>query len=162
MTPILPQMNSWTLITPIPSILKSPSPPESHLCSLCQSSSHINCLNLYTPSDLEYATNPLNHWSCPTCLKENFPFYQIDTHYEFLSLTSPYLLLDHPNLDELIFNPYDLNDEEGGVLEDIDPDSNFYNTHHQNAPNSPYLHISDINKKNPKKIKIIFNISFEY
>ena len=43
-----------------------------------------------------------------------------------------------------------MNDEEGGVLEDIDPDSNFYNTHHQNTPNSPYLHIADVNSKIPK------------
>jgi hypothetical protein len=85
-------------------------------CTLCQSISHINCLNLYSPSDLDYTTNNSNNWSCPRCLRENVPFYQIDDRSEFISLSSPYLSLDHPNLDQLILNPYDINEEGGSSM----------------------------------------------
>ena len=120
-------------------------------CTLCQSVIHINCLQLYSPTDLDYALNNSN-WSCSNCLKSNFPFYSIDDNTEFISLTSSNPILDLPNFDNLIFNPYDFNEEEGGILTDIDPDANFYNTRHP-TPMSQYLHIPDLNRKTQKLSK---------
>ena len=115
-------------------------------CTLCQLKTHIKCLNLYSPADTAYATDSSDNWSCPTCLRDIFPFFDIDNLTEFISLSNPTYLPDQLNLDQLIFNPFDLN-EEGGVLDDIDPDSNFYNTHRQIIPNSKYMDINEINKK---------------
>ena len=86
----------------------------SVFCTLCQSNTHAKCLNLYSPADIAYTADTSNNWSCPSCLKDNFPFFNIDNHTEFVSLSTPTYLLDQLNLDQLIFNPYDLNEEGGG------------------------------------------------
>ena len=83
-------------------------------CSLCQSPSHTNCLNLYSPTDIDYTNNNSNNWSCPTCYRDNFPFTQVDNQQEFISLFQPHAVIDHTYHEQLIFNPYDLNEEGGG------------------------------------------------
>jgi hypothetical protein len=114
-------------------------------------------MNLYSPSDIDYTTDPNNNWTCPKCLEELFPFFLIDDHLDFISTTSSDTILDLPNPDDLIYNPYDNNDDGGGVLGDIDPDSNYYNVQ-QPIPSSDYLHISDLNKKtanSPKSFSVM-------
>ena len=64
-------------------------------------------------------------------------------------MISPDSIVDLPNLDILIFNPYDTNYDGGGVLADLDPDFNFYNAQ-QPTPKSDYINIKDLNKKAAK------------
>jgi hypothetical protein len=84
-------------------------------------------LDSYTKDDLDYINNPSNNWSCPSCLADHFPFPSIDVQGEFIELLSPAQAISYSPLDELLFNPFDI-DEEEGVLDDIDPDENFYNS----------------------------------
>jgi hypothetical protein len=104
-------------------------------------------MNLYSPLDIDYTIHPSNNWTCPPCLKEIFPFHLIEETREFLSLISSNPTIDPTNFEELIFNPFDTNDD-NGILSDIDPDSNFYNAH-QPSPKSDYIDITNLNKKLP-------------
>jgi exonuclease III len=99
-------------------------------CSLCSSYYHQNCLPNYSPTDIEYAINNNNHWSCPICLQANFPFNIIEDNSQFyeqirnLSTTR----LDPDALTDLIYNPFDNNEDNcEGSFNDIDPDQNFLN-----------------------------------
>jgi hypothetical protein len=60
-----------------------------------------------------------------------------------LSSTHP---IDYSQLEELLFNPLDT--EEGdGVLADIDPDENYYNSPAMQAPKTQYYQIDALNTK---------------
>ena len=118
-------------------------------CTLCKSYTHVSCLNLYSTEDLDYIKNSPNNWTCPTCLNELFPYYTIDNTPDLLALTTqsyaPTL-----DLDQLILNPFDLNDEGEGLLPDLDANENFYNLQQPNTVDSQYLQIPDLNKQLPK------------
>ena len=96
-------------------LLRVQTHSKSAYCTLCHSTTHIKCLNLYSDDDIEYTKDQSNNWTCPKCLSELFPFYHIDERADLLSLTSPHSSSKHLNLDHLIFDPYDLNEEGGGV-----------------------------------------------
>jgi hypothetical protein len=112
-------------------------------CHLCSAHTHILCLKQYSAQDIEYATNIINHWTCPTCLKDIFPFYEIEESANLYQLLpfNDYPLL--PNLDDLILNPFDLG-EEVDDQDDLDPDSNYYIN--QTHKPSRYMHINAVNK----------------
>ena len=101
--------------------------------SLCQATSHQTCLNLYSPGDIDYVNDISLNWSCPKCLSENFPFFQIETSIELTSLFTSNLHLDQAMLDQLVFDPFEQNDM-GDIHDDIDPDANYFNSDHR----SPY------------------------
>jgi hypothetical protein len=67
-----------------------------------------------------------------------FPFSSIDSTNEFQDLLSPNHGINFSDLDELILNPFDCNNEED-ILDDIDPDGNFYNSPIYQAPKTLYL-----------------------
>jgi hypothetical protein len=107
----------------------------SILCTTCNHPVHPKCLPLYFDSDIAYSQNPDSHWSCPSCLNAIFPFFTIENNDE---LINPIDSIFRPNIEELetlLLEPYDLNDE-GGILDDIDPDLHFYNEHASNLPKS--------------------------
>jgi hypothetical protein len=118
-------------------------------CSLCKSYSHNDCLTLYLHTDIDYTKEPTNNWSCPTCLSELFPFANIEDQHELDRLITSHTTNDYSHLDNLLFNPLDLNEKEGGgdVLDEIDPDKNYYNDPQLIIPNSQYLYHDSINKK---------------
>jgi hypothetical protein len=105
------------------------------------------------PADIEYAQNPQNLWSCPTCIKEIFPFTELEDQLEFTATLASSVYLDYSNLEShlnnLLYNPLDPNENEGGssILDDIDPDKNFYNTPQMTIPNTQYLFTNPINLK---------------
>jgi hypothetical protein len=97
-------------------------------CSLCNLLTHTKCLPNYTDTDIDYATDPINSWSCPTCLASIFPFTNIDDSPDFLNTISTPLnhLIDVSILDNMIFDPFLPLDENGeGELGDVDPDENY-------------------------------------
>ena len=114
-------------------------------CSLCNLPSHIICLNQYSPEDIEYAKNITNHWTCPACLKEQFPFYEIEKQPELYSILTDATAALYTNLDELILNPFELGMEED-EHDDIDPDGNYYDCQENSIPTARYMHIDAINR----------------
>ena len=112
-------------------------------CHLCSNSTHITCLTQYTLIDIEYANSNNEHWSCPSCLSELFPFYDIEDSLTF-NLLLPYKAYPLlPNLDDLIFNPFDLANETE-EQNDLDPDSNFF--YSQPIRPSRYMQVDETNK----------------
>ena len=109
---------------------------------MCQSVTHTSCLDLYSKDDIDYSKNAQNNWTCPTCLLESFPFTSVEEPIEFTQILAPDLIID---LEDLLLNPFKLS-EETGVLDDIDPDANFYNSERHNIQ-SQYLTIDSLNDK---------------
>ena len=99
---------------------------SSAMCYMCRSSFHAKCLPLYTSEDMEYASLPVNNWTCPNCLRDCFPLHAIEEDEEVINF---YLHNDLRNVstnDDLLYDPYEIG-EEGGVFEEIDPDENYLN-----------------------------------
>ena len=97
-------------------------------CSFGNHFSHVNCLPLYSPSDIAYARNNDSHWSCPSCLSSIFPFNNIEENeiFENIINNGTLLQLDPNQVSQLIYDPFgDLEEEDEGGLDDIDPDQNF-------------------------------------
>ena len=99
-------------------------------CTLCALSTHIPCLPTYSANDVEYASTPTNHWSCPKCLQSIFPFSHIEDSTTFYdNISSPHSEYFDVNLyDNMVFDPFSSEDDDGeGVMGDVDPDQNFLN-----------------------------------
>jgi hypothetical protein len=104
-------------------------------CSTCYFFTHCNCLPTYSTDDILNAKNPQSHWSCTSCLSDLFPFFSLETADEFNNPTNvpPYFNIN--NLENMLFDPFELNDDDANVLDDIDPDTNFYNLHENSISN---------------------------
>ena len=96
-------------------------------CTTCKRDVHTSCLPLYTDSDVEMARDINSHWTCPTCINILFPFSNIETADELTNLLQNSNKFDLKALEEMLFQPFDF-EEDGGVLGDIDPDINYYNS----------------------------------
>jgi hypothetical protein len=95
-------------------------------CTTCESILHFKCLPAYQINDFKYAKVTDNSWSCPICLRELFPLYDIEENDFIIHFFNNHDLRDAERLAEVLFDPYELS-EVGGVLEDIDPDDNYLN-----------------------------------
>jgi hypothetical protein len=93
-------------------------------CTLCRKSTHYKCLPTYNDQDIEYAKSPNGHWSCTYCLQNLFPFSNLEENDWIINDCTNENIHDIESLNEMIFNPFDLNeiDEE----DDLDPDNIFY------------------------------------
>ena len=97
-------------------------------CSTCRHPWHYNCLPNYSASDILYANDIANSWSCPICLKNFFPFYEIENTTSFIqtAINPTNLFTEIEALENLIYDPFDSNDnDDEGILSNIDPDQNF-------------------------------------
>ena len=100
-------------------------------CNSCKTLVHLKCLPNVTKEDSLYIERHSNSFYCTKCLEDFFPFNYLD-HHEFLEALSelsenrnqiPFELL---NNNELIFSPFDLNEDLNDPLHEIDPDIQFY------------------------------------
>jgi hypothetical protein len=104
-------------------------------CSTCNLPTHSKCLLLYMDSDIQYAKTNANHWSCPTCLSDLFPFFDITNNDEIINCLQNIAPYNLEVLENMLFDPFELN-EDGGILDEIDPDNNFYNIHANSLVNT--------------------------
>ena len=99
-------------------------------CNLCSIPNHTKCLPIYNQEDIDYASNPLNHWSCPSCLTDHFPFNTIEDERTFIeeATFATNCSYNIENMTNLVFDPFEsvTNDNEG-MMDDIDPEQTFYN-----------------------------------
>jgi hypothetical protein len=95
-------------------------------CSTCKFDVHISCLPFYSALDIVTINEGVNNWSCTQCLSTLFPFYDIEENHELIhflySNKQPSLI----NLENMLYDPFDTN-QDGGALEDVDPDDGYYN-----------------------------------
>ena len=106
------------------------------ICHLCTLPSHYQCLPIYSIEDITYANNPNHHWTCPTCLATIFPFNNVENDQHFQHEINSHSPNPHnfETLDQMIFQPFKLNDED--EINDLDPDNNFYNPLNNLHPSS--------------------------
>ena len=102
-------------------------------CACCMHSVHQKCLPSVFKKDSKCSHFLSNLWYCPSCVSDNLPFSHLDDDDEFLNTVLdfgsfravvPYRILEDQNL---IFNPFELNDESTCPMNDIDPDVLYYN-----------------------------------
>ena len=116
--------------------------------SSCSFPLHNKCLPNYSATDIEYASNVINNWTCPPCLQQLFPFYAIDANSAILeAINNPINLTnDLEHLNSMIFDPFNTNDDNSaGPLSDIDPDHNLLKEIRGTAiQNCRYYYSSDL------------------
>ena len=136
----------------------------SLLCSSCDHFVHLKCLPFVTKTDELYITHRKNNWYCVKCISEILPFNNIFIIFiddDFIAaITDNLTSCEVPSFDELLkrdvlFTPFDLNDEHNSPLSDSDPDMQFYNMQCNSVLNScNYYMENTLNLKlNNMKIK---------
>ena len=113
-------------------------------CCFCKKHYHLKC-NSIVPSEISYMRANSSEWLCETCLSENFPFNHIEDQAEFLDtlFSLNYSRTDLCYLSDKIFNPIDINENFNEMLNDVDPDVNYYNGFQQSIDKCKY-YIEDI------------------
>ena len=109
-------------------------------CSLCLDVYHMKCISIdpIVIADLEND----NNWFCVTCIHGIFPFNNLESQEEFISLTTGSCSTTISSLSDKLFLPFELNDIEHKYItynEEIDPDLQFYHSYNQLANKSDYL-----------------------
>ena len=97
-------------------------------CLVCQSKCHLKCISLHE-EELSSIVND-SSWYCMQCISSALPFNSIDDDDEYIQALSSkdHFELNWDRLYEKLFNPLSIEDNElESPLDDIDPDSNFYN-----------------------------------
>ena len=100
-------------------------------CDSCKSIVHINCLPNVSKNDPLYTQRETSVYFCSMCLRSIFPFNHLD-YEDYIKAISeswdndPLVTLETLNNQELIFSPFDLNEDYVNPLNDIDPDQQFY------------------------------------
>ena len=130
-------------------------PHSYHIqCNNCKNLVHINCLPFVNRNDELYNKRHLSDWYCTLCSSELFPFNHILEEDEFILAISEYWTVDeNVPIDDLLiqeklFTPFDLNENENGPLFDIDPDIQFYvNQCGASLPSCDYYLENAFNKK---------------
>jgi hypothetical protein len=129
---------------------KRAKPHENYAtCTLCSHPTHINCLPIYLHDDATYATNPNGHWTCPSCLEYNFPFFSLENDYFSQQLTTEHLenMHDLDSLNDMIFQPFEMNEIDMDHTDDLDPDANYFNPiMNQNLTNCKYYNFDQVNQ----------------
>ena len=102
-------------------------------CSLCHNSYHIRCQK----DNIQIGQN-LDNWSCKNCNCQIFPFNNIESDDKYTEAITDNLTYNDCNLNELesllLYN-LDLEDEKiEEILQEIDPDENFYKTRQNLKP----------------------------
>ena len=95
-------------------------------CSTCNLNVHISCLPFYSDSDILTAHENNKHWICTKCLSNLFPFYCIEDTHDFLNTIQNVNLPNLLNIENMLFDPFNTN-QDGGALDDLDPDDGYYN-----------------------------------
>ena len=91
-------------------------------------------------SDIAYASDLTNNWSCTKCLSHHFPFYDIE-NLELSTINLNRSIINLSNVEDMLFDPFEFN-EDGGALDELDPDGNFYNAQPPN--NCKYIYPDEI------------------
>ena len=94
-------------------------------CKSCKSLYHAKCMNL-NRNDIDQINDP---WYCSACIASTLPCCHIDDEGEFHAAIAECFFSSsavYKDIDEMIFNPFEINDQVDTPLTEIDPDLQFY------------------------------------
>ena len=99
-------------------------------CSVCDCKFHIRCLPNIHKSDKVYIENRLyKDWLCIKCCSNLFPFNDYESDVDFNKCISVLCSTENNisivDLNDRVFNPFDLNDTDT-YLNDCDPDNQYF------------------------------------
>ena len=115
------------------------------ICSICSEEYHIACIPI-DRDDFTYMQELQGEWYCSPCNSSIFPCNHLDDDQCFINtLYDLYsdIPLMYKNIDEMIFNPFALNNKSELPLFDIDPDIQFYNDLHHPSRNVSQYYLED-------------------
>ena len=101
-------------------------------CDICETRVHLKCLPCVDKNDALYTQRHGNVFHCSLCLSEIFPYNHLSEEYFDAAITEscegqPLVSFEILKNQELIFSPFDFNDNSNSPLHDIHPDIQFYN-----------------------------------
>lgn len=102
-------------------------------CSVCKLDCHIRCLPHVSTKDELYINRLVTTWFCSVCLDDTLPFHHIVDDNEYgnviLEFSHTCVPVSLSQLDNMIFNPFEVNDEHNMLpIVDIDPDFHYFNS----------------------------------
>ena len=104
-------------------------------CELCEHMVHLKCLPKVDKTHSIYVCRDSSSWYCIRCTEEIFPYNHIYDDAEFVyALSENWGLSDAVsfeilNQQNLLFSPFDLNENLHNPLSETDPDIHYYNNH---------------------------------
>ena len=112
---------------------------KSIYCDNCLHQTHLKCTQL-SNNDVISLTNNNEHWFCPTCLTNIFPFNGLVDDFDFLTCLYKFSRCNKPN-PNLIKNSHQLclTSKYKPCNSDIDPDTFYYNQIQNETSSSYYL-----------------------
>lgn len=102
-------------------------------CCICNSLVHLKCLPQISKLDSVYVDRELNCWSCTKCNQSIFPFNHYHDDADYFSAIDEQLVVKSSIPFEkllesnLLFSPFDTESNDFNSMNDIDPDTQFYN-----------------------------------
>ena len=123
-----------------------PNVNPSVTCGICGMNFHVKCTNLSKFDHRSMNSTDRGNWMCSDCL-DLFPFNNISDNRTLIKYTTNTWCIKLPiNCDDLLFDPFDfLSDSNPDVLDDYDPDINYYAECPQQYANSEYYDIEQFN-----------------
>ena len=105
--------------------------------AVCHWKYHLNCISI-NENELTTILSAPYPWYCMFCMSSSLPFIHIEDELEYEETLSERNKFDLTceSFQEKLFNPFSPKDKELDLpLDDLDPDSNFYNdiTYHSSA-----------------------------
>ena len=127
-------------------------------CSICKGFTHIKCLSLVNKFDSLYVERNNNEWICVICSGNIFPFNHFLDDSDFINVVSDNCSSNQqislPILENMIFNPFDLNDDSTiNSLLNVDyEEQNLYPSYNNLCRSNYYL--EDVFRKKYKDMNI--------
>ena len=107
-------------------------------CDICKGIVHLNCLPCVNKNDPLYTHRDERIFYCSLCLLDIFAYNRLDDE-DFIDALAeswenqPLISFETLENQELIFSPFDFNDNFDTPLHDVDPDIQFYNKHYSGS-----------------------------
>ena len=101
-------------------------------CTICHEVFHLKCLPANFDNINNHLESDFSQWICTYCSSECFPFNHFTEQEEFLQALSElwqnYKSVPYIKLQEMVFNPFEWNDENPNLPNfDVDPDIQYFN-----------------------------------
>ena len=114
-------------------------------CPGCKATYHGKCINW----SFETISLCSSDWYCNKCLEDIFPFHHIDCEQDFQTIVAENMLNSsslYSKIDNMIFNPFEINEGFENPLSEIDPDFQFYSSFTEGTDCDYYLEENFIKK----------------
>ena len=125
-------------------------------CENCKATWHVVCLPGGSQITSKQVTS--DPWFCPTCVDDILPFNHIAENVDFLEAISEMWIcntIPYKQLNQQIFNVFEMNDESSIPIHDSDPDLQYFNEMtHINTSNKCDYYLEELFNKKCDKLKV--------